>query len=507
MTLVAPTAPLTVTSKGSGAGDPDAPAFQCAAYTSQKPRWDLCRDLRAGADVMRGRGKVYLPQEQMETDPEYLKRLSRAPFFNGYARTTSGLVGMVFRKPPVISDDAPPDFTKDWENIDGEGTAGAVFCAEVFEEAMAEGHTFILVDYPSIADPKQVDASQERSLGLRPYWIHVRQDQVVNWRTRNENGVAVLAQVCIEEHTLEVKGMFGEEAACRYRVFRNDAGVVTWQLWTESKDGSTTKYSVTEEGTLQGPKVIPLVCVIAGPRLGYFCTKPPLLDLAFSNISHYQVGADRRHALHLSSQPMLVRIGCEADTPFQAVGSNVGFNVPQGGDGKWIEPTGSGLAALKAELDDLKSEMAAQGLGMLVRETRQAETAEAKRMDKSEQDSPLSRAAKNCQDALNQCVMLHQAYRRATPVPTITLNVEFEALTLDAATIDAYGRMVDAKRLSLTTFWDIMKKGGSLTEDFDPKKELEKIAEESLTVLGGDTEPEPPDPDTNDPPTPQPRAA
>ncbi len=268
------------------------PSVPCRAYLAQRDRWQTCQDLRDGADVVRAAGARYLPVAPMERPTEYAERVSQAEFFNGFERTVRGLVGLVFRKPPTWGEGTDATLLADAESIDGAGHALDVFAAALFDEALAKGHTFLFVDAPPVEAPERLSAADRQALRLRPYWIHVKPEQVKSWRTELVGGITVLTQAVIEECTLEAVGAFGETEVTRYRVLQHDlaTGVIAWAVW--GRAGAEAAWQEEDRGIYRGIDRIPLVPIVAGPELGTFHTKPPLLDLAFTNIAHYQVGAD-----------------------------------------------------------------------------------------------------------------------------------------------------------------------------------------------------------------------
>ena len=69
---------------------------------------------------------------------------------------------------------------------------------------------------------------------------------------------------------------------------------------------STTdqEYKLAESGTFSLGE-IPLVTIYSG-KTENLVSKPPLLDIAYLNLAHFQRQADLIHSLHVASQPMLV---------------------------------------------------------------------------------------------------------------------------------------------------------------------------------------------------------
>jgi len=157
----------------------------------------------------------------------------------------------------------------------------------------------------------------------------------------------------------------------------------------------------------------------------------------------------------------------------------------------YVEHSGAALGQTRQQLLDFKGDMAVLGLGMLQHETRAAETAEAKRMDKSEQDSVLATAARSMQDAVEVAMGFHAEMLKLPTGGSIALNQDFEKLSLDATQIAAYSALVLAGQISLETFWIIMQEGGALHDGFDAEVEITQI--EDLLPPEPDIQPPPPD--------------
>src|SRR3989304_37493 len=177
------------------------------------------------------------PPHPKEEPANYRIRVGRPPFFNAFLRTLDGLVGMVFRTSPELGEDVPKVVEEHWENIDKEGNHGEVFLKTVFADALEAGHCAIFVDYPAIPNPATVTRADERALDLRPYWVHVRKDEVMNFRTsRSQGGERVLDQITLRFRTHEQDEAFGDKLVVRYRVYQRIDGTVRWEIWQEGED-------------------------------------------------------------------------------------------------------------------------------------------------------------------------------------------------------------------------------------------------------------------------------
>jgi hypothetical protein len=275
---------------------------------------------------------------------------------------------------------------------------------------------------------------------------------------------------------------------------------VTYQLYEQR--GEQQELVPGRGGVIRNQTRIPFAPVYSARKTGFLESTPPLLDLGYLNITHYQVMSDHLHALHKASVPILVRIGVVGGDDGAAiiVGPNTALDVPTDGDVKYVEHSGSALGQTREQLQDLKADMAIMGLRMLQHETRAAETAEAKRIDKAEQDSALSTAARGLQDGLERAVAFHAAFLGLPEGGSVAVNREFERLRLTGTDIDMYAKRVAENTLSLETLWDIMQRAGHLPEDFDPELERDRIEQGTLLQAPADDRDVDPDdePDNED---------
>lgn len=450
-----------------------------SAYLAQIDDVSLCRDVSAGTTRMRAKRSKYLPKAAAEEQDDYNGRVNRSVFFNAFGRSTEGLTGLVYRENPQYAD-VPPAMEPDLENIDGNGTHIDIFAKNLFDDALSVGHSAIFVDVPAVEG--QMSAGAERAAGIRPYWRHVKKEDIGSWRfVVDESGRHRLTQVVMYEPELEPKGDFQEEERKFYRVLRMVNNVVTYQIY-EVKD--RTSRPITGEIVMTNITDIPLVPIYAGPRLGVLASRPPLLDLAWTNVSHYQVRSDHLWSLHVASVPMMLFTGVTSDDTLK-VGPNAAIKLPDtASTGQYIEHSGQALGATLEMQKVLVEEMAVLGLSMLQRRTNAAETAEAKRIDKAEQDSALSTASRSQEDALEVALRFHAEFMKlGDSGGEVTMNSDFEALVLDAADLKVYSDQVAMGQLSLDTMWQVMREGGKLPDDFDPEAEKVKIAEEGLIPM------------------------
>lgn len=490
---------MTQTTKQEDTSDANQPSFHHAVYRRNLPGWNLINDLLGGTRKMREKAATYLPQAEKEPAGAYKVRVARTELFNGFLQTVEGLTGIMLRKPPQLGKDTDKVLLEDAEDIDLQGTHFEVFARQIGQDGLAKGYAGIFVD---MADaPPVVSKKDEEVMGLRPYWVHVRAEDVINWRVERIGGRLEFTLLVIRDSVVKPAGEFGQQMVTRYRVYqlevtkaddgRVESRRVTWSLWDKGEqDSVAVKVKTGVLLTANGAPIarIPFSPYYAALPVGPLTVPIPLEDLAHTTVAHYQVRADRRYSLHLSDVPILALIGGNLQEGEEFyVGPNATAKIPMGGDLKWVAPTAP-LEQTRIELQDLIQEMASFGLAYLSRETRAAETAEAKRMDKEQSSSKLVVAGRGLQDALEGAWAFHAEYRGVDTEVEVQMDLDPERLSMDPATMTAYDAMVMGGRLSLRRFWQILQLNRMLPDDFDEEEELKAIAEETLILSGAAAE-------------------
>ena len=466
---------------------PNAPTFACKAHREQLPRWNFCLDMLGGTDYIRTRGEQYNPKMPAESQGDYDKRLQRSDFFSMFEETCGGLTGMVLRKPIDFEDETPEALTDLAEDIDGMGTGLNIWARRFLFDSIARGHMGLLVDYPEVdGNPSLGERRDEYK--MRAYFCMVAPENILNWRTTVEYGRLVLTLLTLREIVQRPLGDFGEEFITRYRVYRRervaDTGQVTVEVWESDAQGKKVRL-VTPSRPVTPCTTIPFAVHYSGATLGYLYSKPPLLELAFTNIAHYQMQSDYRNSLHISSAPILVTKGLRrrAGGATQAVGAAIGMECGKDGDIKYVEHTGAALGSARIAIQDVEARAAALGLAMLKREARTAETLGAVKLDKSEQASKLALAAKNLEDVLEVAFGYAAEFMAVEYETEVVVNQDFSDLTFDPDMIRALNELVAAGNLTRETMWDLLIRGGTLPDSFDAKGEAKSLDKQENAAL------------------------
>jgi hypothetical protein len=467
----------TFTSPDAGnTTDPSTPDYRRPESAAILPELDMMQDLLGGTRRMHEQAARYIRQWSAELPEVYRIRSRCETLYGGFARVLDASVGMMFAKPPVLSfssDDVQAAVTPHWYNIDAAGTAGEVFAKRFAQWALRDGLALLLVDHPQ-ADGAATLADEAR-LNLRPTWAMYERRHILSWQTETLDNADTLTLVTLSEPTTVANG-YGISVRHRVRVLRLVDGLATWQLIDMTDDDP----ALISEGVFRDRRGVPfsrlpVAVAYTGDVLAPLVTRPPLLPVAYANVAHYQISTDLRFYRSLAAYPQPVVEGNLAPDPTTGLpqtlnlGPMVAIRTAEGGRFSWAEITGSSLQTLVSGVDEKLDAMAQLGLAFLVGDKKGQQTAEARRLDASAENSTLATAAQGITDALNVALELHAQYLGvpAENAPTVAIALEYDSTALDAQTMGAIAALVreglpkiDAVRL--------LQAGGRLPADRDP---------------------------------------
>jgi len=110
-----------------------------------------------------------------------------------------------------------------------------------------------------------------------------------------------------------------------------------------------------------------------------------------------------------------------------------------------------------------------------------AETAEAKRIDRSQGDSTMMVIAQNMQDMIDNCLQFHAQYLgNATAAGSCYVNRDFVGLQMSPADIQALLLLYTSGTITQETLLRQLSDGEVLGDDFDVEEELEATSNGGL---------------------------
>ena len=461
--------------------DPFAPSPQWREMEQERR---VCRHLWAGTRTLRKHGKLYLLQKAMESDAIYDRRLAQATLYNVFSRAVGGLVGRVFSKAVSVID-APDKFEPWFEDIDLQGNNIDMFAKSVFETAMTEGVSFILVDFPPAikADSIEEEKKLTKEFPRRTYWVHAKPEEVIGWRFNYFHGIPVLSQLRIRQYFYVPDGEYGQKRVEHVRVY--EPGFCT--IFERDEQGGEPR--ITGPITM-GIPIIPIIPVYT-KFLSPFVAAPPLLDLALLNIRHYQSNSCQDHVLDYSRFPFLFgrklfRPGKE-EKEIPLGPSLLVHSHEHDSDLRFVEHQGHAIAHGAASLKELEDRMAALSYEPLLTRRSGAETATRVAIDSAAATSTLQAWAFQLKDALEQALVITAMWEKVsvTQAGSISMNTDY-ALTLSSADFSSLIQLRKEGELSRSSLWEELSRRGLLGPDFDAELERELLREEGALRDSGD---------------------
>ena len=449
-------------SQGKEINDPNAIWFQ------QEPHWMLIEDLLGGTYQMRKRHRKYLPQEPRELDGSYDNRLARSVCPPFYLRLERMLAGMLTRKPVRLNDTADP-IREHLFDVDLQGNDLNVWTYETTRKMVRYGHVGVLVDAPTSGQSG------------RPYWVTYTPRDILGYRTEMVDGEVKLSQLRLQEKVSVPDGLYGEKIIDQIRLLTRGG----FEIHQKGKNNLFVK---VDEGTTSLSE-IPFSVAYAN-RLNLLESRPPMSDIAELNLKAYQIQSDLDNQLHISAVPMLAFYGFPQSSEEVTAGPGEAIAFPADGRAEYIEPAGRSYDAQFKRLDVLSNQINELGLAAVLGQKLSAETAEAKRIDRSQGDSTMMVVAQQMQDMIDNCLQFHGQYINAD-AGSCFVNRDFLSQRLEPQEIQALLQLYTSGSITQETLLKQLHEGEVLGDEFDVEEEIESTQNGGLVEMAQPKEVEP----------------
>lgn len=433
------------------------------------------RSLMGGTTAMREAGKRLLPKFEAESETAYDARLKSSWLFNGYRKTVNDMAGRVFDKPVVLEADNADALM--WsENIDMQGNDLSRFALQVFKDGLAgPGVSYIMVEAP-MRPEGELTRGQAQAMGLRPYFVHLRVEDILGWRTTTIDNRVVLSQLRLMEEIEEPDPAdeFEYKTVKQVRVLDRLENGVQVRIYRQS-EGSDSAWTLWDEPTFTGLPEITVVPFYAN-RCAFFEGEPVLDDLADVNIAHWQSQSDQRHILHVARVPILHAAGRNEDEGQITIGANQAVkSMDPNAKLEWVEHSGQAIGAGRQDLKDLEFQMETHGLQLLVAKPN-AQSATGEALDAKKETSQLAMIADGLKDALENAFMYAFEYAGIDGGDfTVSVNTDFGLSMLTAQEVQTMLMAVNTGNMTRDTFLREMKRRGFLSPDADVEDEVERL--------------------------------
>jgi len=441
--------------------------------------WPMITALLGGTSAMRLAGKTYLPRWPNEEEAFYQNRLSVATLFPAFARTVEVLSGKPFSRPVTWDDSVVPARIRDmFTDIDLQGTNLHSFLADICEEAMAFGLCGILVEHPPVET--SLSRAEECQRGLRPYFVKVTANSLLDYDSERINGQETFTSLrfveTVSERDPENEFVVTEIEQVRvlnpgrWRVYREKpnatSGVPEWQLHDE---GTTSLNKIT---------FVP----VYGDKRGFMQGRPPLAELAWLNVEHWQSRSDQQTILHVARVPVLFgkKLG---DGPVSVGAASAVMSEEDDADLRYVEHSGKAIAAGRTDILDLEEKMRQIGAELLVIKPGHRTVVQTL-ADNEAGTSALQRMVCDLTDATRLALQYLAEWTGETDGGHVTIFSDFGAATLAEASAGFLVSMHHARALSDETLFNEIQRRGLINSELRWADEQARISAMPPSVTG-----------------------
>lgn len=304
-------------------------------YSHYSPLWQRVRDVVAGEDQVKQKGRTYLPSK-IRDNADYLNYLSRAIFVNYTGKILNLSLGQLFRNLPTLTN--IPYYLS--EDVDLRGTSITNWSRFIARELMITNRVGLWIDYSNVLD--------------RPYISTYKAEEIINWYYADTaDGISDLQYVILSGFNNVVENFEVKQVKTYTVLYLNENEQFTVDRYQEnqsikSKDKLELLSSVVPVCDGQPLDFIPFVILDLNGQPDSIHNSP-LLDVANLNLAHYRDSADHQTRLHLFAIPTIITKGYNSkDNPIFPLCGTAEVDT-QYGDVKFLE-----LSATNPLADELK---------------------------------------------------------------------------------------------------------------------------------------------------------
>lgn len=439
----------------------------------------LVRCIMGGTFAMRQAGETYLPQHPAESDGVYNTRLEKTFLDNFVSLAIDKSSGKLFAKAVKVVD-APPAFEGILDNIDRQGQALHPFLMDVAKQAFTDGISFVMADMPRTDGVKTL--ADEKALGVRPYAIHIKPQNILETVSEMVNGVETLTRVRIME-SVTVQDGWEYASIQQVRVwYREQTGLVRWEVYRQP-DGKK-EWVVVDSGdtTFKGIYLVPFYT----NRQGYMQGLPPFQNIAESNLEHWQWKSEHAHSLSMCCFGMYTAVGVPDDFKMEVGPAKcLRSSTPETKFGV-LETTGTGVTLAADTLKAIESRIETTGVNLRVENAGQV-TATAAALDSEETNAGLKAVAQGFGDSVG---LLLQYFAEIMGLDknqagTVEVNSDFGAAKGSQAGLQEITKARALGDISRSQYLDTLIWRGELPPDFDKELNDEELQIEGPALSGG----------------------
>lgn len=432
-------------------------------YKYYLPQWTIIRD--AVESKIKSHTQKYLPKLSGQSGDQYNGYLSRAQYVNYSSRVINIALGHLFRKKPVV-ENVNDDILN---NIDLAGNSFSSFSRQIANELLQVGRIGVLVNYSNTMQ--------------RPYLKSFVTESIINWKTKEIDGVLTLIRVVIEgsQEVINPNDPYDNSVEKIWTdLYIDEDGRYAIDTYKKTSDISNTFIKINET---QYPifnntflDFIPFYFLTAN-GINTEINKSPLYDFIQVNLGHYKNSADYENMLHWCGAKTIVTKGFDEDV----VPIGGAFNISPEGDAFFLEASSD--SGLENAMRSKEAQMAALGSSLISGSGRYIQAAETARISSESEYATLA----DISNALSQSfkvilTVVMMWFNNNTQPITVAFNKDFEVKTIGSQELSALISAVQSGTMSLETLFYNLQKGELYPDSLTAEEEINKIKEENNSI-------------------------
>lgn len=436
-------------------------------YIDHQDEWQLMRDTARGRKAVLDRAREYLPMPIGFTSQAdkgaamYAAYQKRAQVPTLVGPTIAGMSGVIHQTEVQI--EMPDAMLPLWERATPDGMPLEALHQRITHELLTVGRIGLLVD----ANTEAVGGS------AIPYIVDYTTEQMINWSAKSDFYV-------LDETSLQRNG-FRWESVPKWRVLELVDGAYRVTVY----EGTARAPSESIEPTSLGGKrldAIPFVS-IGAIALDNKPVTPPLIGVADSTISIYQLSADYRHQLFSSGQETLFVYNMDAP---DVIGAGVIVNVEpvpkemHPPEAKYVGPSGVGIEAHKIAIADELEQAAKAGARLFDQAENKQESGDARSIRFAAETATLTTLSRASAAGLERALRYIAVMMNLDPeLVVVTPNLSFLDTKLSPSDIEKLVKAWQNNAISYQTLYENLRRGEIASPERTHEDEVELMAGEA----------------------------
>nr|DAK42636.1 MAG TPA: portal [Caudoviricetes sp.] len=429
-------------------------------------------DLLGGTATMRKAAQTYLFQMEMEEPDSYRKRLERSTLYPALSETLSQMTGRVFFNPIDVAN-VTETVQALFDDVDLVGNNLDVFASRWFYSALAYGCSFALIDFTRVEAVKS--RAEEKALNARPYWVHIKPHQVLGIKTARVNGKQAITQFRYVVNEQVEDGEFGVKTVKHVYVY--EIGKVRKFSEAEGEFRLESELLLTAQNRpLDFVPVVPFITKRNGLTNAI---EPPLMELAYLNVKHWQSQSDQDNITNIARVPLLAIYSNDEVKQLSIGGSAI--HLPIDSSMQFVEHSGQAISSGVESLKDLEEQMKTAGAKLLTK-TALAMTDSQARDEAGKEISQLRLLANRFEDAIDLALEYtgHWLGIAKEQVGNVQISGNIENDLDPSTSMASVIQLRNAGVISNQSTFDEAKRRGLLADGLEWGTEQERLQSEGM---------------------------